>query len=112
MKILSTIAVLPATLAFAGAAVAAGAPVTKTTSVGGTFTVSGRTGSAPGAGPATGRVVMSGHWDDGPWRVVASARTDAGGRYRLSIKLHRRGILHLRVTPPDGDDHLFVLHVV
>ena len=57
-------------------------------------------------------VVLSGRWDAGPWRVVASARTDSRGRYRLSIKLRRRGILHLRITPPDGDDHLFVLHVV
>jgi hypothetical protein len=111
MKVLSTLAVLPAALAFA-APVALGAPPAKTISLGGTFSVFGHTGSAAGAGPATGRVVMSGRWDAGPWRVVASARTDSRGRYRLSIKLHRRGILHLRVTPPDGDDHFFVLHVV
>lgn len=112
MKTLSTIAVLTVTLAFAGAVAARGVPPAKTISLGGTFIVSGRTGSAPGKGPATGAVVMSGRWNAGPWLVVASTSTDSRGRYRLSIKLHRRGILHLRVTPPDGDDHLFVLHVV
>jgi hypothetical protein len=44
--------------------------------------------------------------------VIASSHTDFGGRYRITIKLHRRGTLHLRVSPPDGDDHLFVLRVV
>jgi hypothetical protein len=112
MKILSTVAVLAATLAFAGVSAAQGAQKVRSVPVGGTFTVSGRTGSAAGAGPATGAVVMSGRWNVGPWRVLASSHTDFRGRYRLSIKLHRRGILHLRVTPPDGDDHLFVLHVV
>jgi hypothetical protein len=111
MKIPRAIAVLAAALAIA-APVAFGASAAQRVSVGGTFSVLGHTGSAAGARPATGRVVMSGHWDAGPWRVVASARTDSRGRYRLSVKLHRRGILHLRVTPPDGDDHLFVLHVV
>ena len=112
MKSLSAVAVLATTLAFAGTALADGAPAARPVPVGGTFTVSGRTGSVAGSGRATGAVVMSGRWNSGPWRVVASARTDSRGRYRLSIKLHRRGILHLRVTPPDGDDHVFVLHVV
>jgi hypothetical protein len=112
MKTLGSIAVLAATLAFSGTTVARGAPVVRTTSIGGTFTVSGRTGSVPGSGPARGAVVMSGRWGGGPWRVVASARTDASGRYRLSIKVHRRGTLRLRVSPPDGVDHSFVLHVV
>jgi hypothetical protein len=110
MRTLSSIAVLAATLALAG--VALGAPSVMTTSIGGTFTVSGRTGSAPGAGPATGAVVMSGRWNGGAWRVVASAHTNARGRYRLTITVHRRGTLHLRVTPPDGDDHSFVLRVL
>jgi len=111
MKMLSSIAVL-ATIVFAGAGVALGAPSVKTTSIGGTFIVSGRTGSAPGSGPARGAVVMSGRWNAGPWHVVASVRTDARGRYRLTITVHRRGTLRLRVSPPDGDDHSFVLHVV
>lgn len=111
MKILRTIAVLVVAVAIA-APVALGASADQRVSLGGTFSVFGHTGSAAGAGPATGRVVMSGRWDAGPWRVVASARTDSKGRYRIAIKLHRRGILHLRITPPDGDDHLFVLHVV
>jgi hypothetical protein len=111
MKILRAIAVLAAALAVA-APVAFGASAAQRVSLGGTFTVSGQTGSAPGAGPARGRVVMSGRWDAGQWRVLTSSRTDSRGRYRITIKLHRRGILHLRVTPPDGDDHLFVLHVV
>jgi hypothetical protein len=111
MKILRAIVVLAAALAVA-APVALGASAEQRVSLGGTFSVFGHTGSAAGAGPATGRVVMSGRWNAGPWRVVASARTDSKGRYRITIKLHRRGILHLRVTPPDGDDHLFVLHVV
>jgi hypothetical protein len=112
MKILSSVAVLAATLAFAGAALASGAPTAKSVRIGGIFTVSGRTGSAFGAGPATGAVVVSGRWNAGPWRVVASTRTDPKGRYRITIKLSRRGTLHLRVSPPDGDDHLFVLRVV
>jgi hypothetical protein len=111
MKILRAIAVLATALVVA-APVALGASAEQRVSLGGTFSVFGHTGSAVGAGSATGRVVMSGRWNAGPWRVVASARTDSRGRYRLSIKLHRRGILHLRVTPPDGDDHFFVLHVV
>jgi hypothetical protein len=112
MKLLGTLAALAATLAFAGAALASGAPTTKSVRIGGTFTVSGRTGSAFGAGPATGAVVMSGRWNVGPWHVIASSHTDFGGRYRITIKLSRRGTLHLRVSPPDGDDHLFVLRVV
>jgi hypothetical protein len=112
VKIQSVFAVLLAALAFAGTSVAQGAPHGKSVSVGATFTVSGRTGAAAGARPATGAVVMSGRWNAGPWRVIASSHTDSRGRYRLSIKLHRRGILNLRVSPPDGDDHLFVLRVV
>lgn len=111
MKISRTIVVLAVALAVA-VPVAFGAPGAQRVSLGGTFTVSGQTGSVSGARRSTGRVVMSGRWDAGPWRVVASARTDSKGRYRIAIKLHRRGILHLRITPPDGDDHLFVLHVV
>ena len=112
MKILSTIAVLSAALAFAAVPVALGAPAPRTIAVGGTFTVSGLTGSPAGAGRSTGPVVMSGRWNAGPWRVVASARTDSKGRYRITIKLHRRGTLHLLITPPDGQDHAFVLRVV
>jgi hypothetical protein len=54
---------------------------------------------------------MSGRWNAGAWRIVASAHTDVRGRYRITIKLHRRGILHLRVTPPDGHDFLYLLRV-
>jgi hypothetical protein len=112
MKVLSAVAVLAATLAFVGMSGAQGAQKIRSVSIGGTFTVSGRTGSAFGTGPATGAVVVSGRWNAGPWRVVASTRTDSKGRYRITIKLSRRGTLHLRVSPPDGDDHLFVLRVV
>jgi hypothetical protein len=112
MKVLSAVAVLAATLAFVGVSGAQGAQKIRSVSIGGTFTVSGRTGSAAGAGPSTGAVIMSGRWDAGPWHVIASSRTDSRGHYRITIKLHRRGILHLRVSPPDGDDQLFVLRAV
>jgi large exoprotein involved in heme utilization and adhesion len=110
MKLPVAVAVLTATLA--GAVVAQGAPKVRSVTRGGTFTVSGRTGSPTGARRSTGRVVMSGRWNGGAWRVVASSHTNARGRYRLSITVHRRGTLHLRVTPPDGDDHSFVLRVL
>jgi hypothetical protein len=112
VKISIAAAVLFAMLAFAGAATARPGPAARSVTLGATFTVFGHTGALAGAERSTGAVVMSGRWNAGPWRVIASSRTDSRGRYRLSIKLHRRGILHLRVTPPDGDDHLFVLHVV
>jgi hypothetical protein len=84
----------------------------KTAAVGSTFVVTGRTGSPPGAAPSTGLVVARGRWDTGPWRIVTSTRTDANGRYRLTILLWRRGLLTLTVTPPDGRSHSFALRVV
>jgi hypothetical protein len=104
-------AVLAARLAFAGAASARRGPAARSVTLGATFTVFGHTGAAAGAERSTGAVVMSGRWNAGPWRVVASSHTDVRGRYRIKIKLHRRGILHLRVTPPDGHEFTYLLRV-
>jgi hypothetical protein len=84
----------------------------KTAAVGSTFVVTGRTGSPPGSAPSTGLVVARGRWDTGRWRTLTSTRTDANGRYRLTILLWRRGLLTLTVIPPDGHSHSFMLRVV
>ena len=84
----------------------------KTAAVGSTFVVTGRTGSPTSSAPSTGLVVARGRWDTGRWRTLTSTRTDANGRYRLTILLWRRGLLTLTVIPPDGRSHSFMLRVV
>ena len=80
--------------------------------LGGTFTVTGRTGSAPGKTTrAVGKVVVSGRWGAGPWRVITTTTTDSAGNYRLAIKPHHRGDLTLRIAPPDHHPRRYVLHV-
>jgi hypothetical protein len=112
MKLVRLLAVAATTVAFAGTAVAVGAPAARSIRIGSVFTITGQTGSEAGTRPSTGVVVLSGRWNTNPWHVVASARTDRKGRYRVAITLRRKGLLRLRVSPPDGQDHVFVLRVI
>jgi hypothetical protein len=112
MKLVRLLAVAATTVAFAGTAVAVGAPAARSIRIGSFFTITGQTGSEAGTRPSTGVVVLSGRWNTNPWHVVASARTDHKGRYRIAITLRRKGLLRLRVSPPDGQDHVFVLRVI
>jgi hypothetical protein len=80
--------------------------------LGSTFTITGRTGSETGKHTrAVGRVVLSGRWGAGTWRVLATTTTDAAGSYRFAIKPSRRGDLSLRIAPPDRHLRRYVLHV-
>jgi hypothetical protein len=109
--VVALLAVAATTAALAGVAEAAGAPRARSIPVGSSFTITGQTGSPVGPKPSTGVVVLSGRWNTDSWRVVASSRTDRKGHYRIAITLQRKGLLRLRVSPPDGRDHLFVLRV-
>lgn len=92
---------------------AAGQVPVRTISRGATFTLSGRTGSLPGeSSRATGRVVMTGHWQGGRPYPATVTFTDAAGRYRLHVQPERTGLLTLRLVPPDHVVHVFVLRVV
>lgn len=66
-----------------------------------TYTLRGRTASTDGE-HVPGKVVLRGRWDQGAWLVLARTRTDAAGNFRVTIKLHRRGLLELRLQLPDG----------
>ena len=66
-----------------------------------TYTLHGRTAATDGV-HSTGKVVLRGRWDDGPWLVLARTRTDAAGNFEVTSKLHRRGLLELRLMLPDG----------
>jgi hypothetical protein len=66
-----------------------------------TYTLHGRT-AASGGVHSTGKVVLRGRWDDGPWLVLERTRTDAAGNFEVTSKLHRRGLLELRLMLPDG----------
>ena len=66
-----------------------------------TYTLHGRTAATDGV-HNTGKVVLRGRWDDGPWLVLARTRTDAAGNFEVTSKLHRRGVLELRLLLPDG----------
>jgi hypothetical protein len=80
--------------------------------LGSTFTITGRTGSDTGRSTrAVGKVVLSGRWDGGSWRVFATTRTDSGGHYRFTITPRRRADLTLRIAPPDHHPRLYLLHV-
>ena len=80
--------------------------------LGSTFTITGRTGSAPGEGTrATGTVVLRGRWGTGTWHVITTTVTDSAGRYRLAITPRRRGTLTLRIAPPDHHVRRYVLRV-
>lgn len=80
--------------------------------LGSTFTITGRTGSAPGKHTrAVGKVVLSGRWGTRPWHVLATTVTDGAGKYRFAITPRRRGTLTLRIAPPDHHPRRYVLHV-
>jgi 5-hydroxyisourate hydrolase-like protein (transthyretin family) len=86
---------------------------TKTMTLGSTFIVTGRTGTATGTTlRAVGVVVVRGRWNGGRWHVITTTHTDRHGRYRLTVKARRRGVLSLRITPPDRQDKRFVLRVL
>jgi hypothetical protein len=73
-----------------------------TLQLGSTFAVKGQTRSLPGKSVrATGGVVVVKSWDGGKHRLITTALTDSHGRYQVAIKLTRRGLLTLRIIPPD-----------
>lgn len=85
----------------------------RTVSVGSTYTMLGQTGTLhAGAVRATGPVTLSGRWDGGRSQVLAQTSTTADGRFRLTITLHRRGQLELRLGTPDHRVERVVLTVV
>jgi hypothetical protein len=66
-----------------------------------TYTLHGRTAATDGL-HSTGKVVLRGRWNHGAWLVLARTRTDAAGNFEVTSKLHRRGVLDLRLSLPDG----------
>ena len=46
--------------------------------------------------------MLRGRWDGGAWLVLARTRTDAAGNFEVKTRLHRRGLLELRLLLPDG----------
>jgi hypothetical protein len=98
-------------VAVAVTAAAASATTVQTLRLGGTFTVTGQTGSAPGKARAVGIVVVRKSWDGSTFADFTKARTDAQGRYRVVITPKRRGLLRLRIVPPDKHVVSFVLQV-
>jgi hypothetical protein len=93
------------------AASLAGPDVT-TMKLGSAFTITGKTGSVAGThARATGKVVVSGRWDDGRWHVLVALLTDHAGNYTFTIRPHHRGRLLLRIAPPDHHSRRYLLHV-
>lgn len=66
-----------------------------------TYTLRGRTASTDGL-HVPGQVVLRGRWNQGAWLVLVRTQTDAAGNFRVTVKLHRRGVLELRLQLPDG----------
>jgi uncharacterized protein (DUF58 family) len=84
-----------------------------TLQLGSTFTVKGQTGSLPGKTVrATGKVVVVESWDDGKDRLITTLRTDSRGSYRVAVKPTRRGLLTMRIIPPDKDVVRYLIRVV
>lgn len=99
-------ALLAATTSASGATV-------RTMSLGATFVVRGQTGSLDSQSVrAVGLVVVRGKWAGGSWHVLTTTRTDAHGDYRVVIKPRHRGLLAIRITPPDKRELHFLLRVV
>ncbi|HJU37575.1 MAG TPA: hypothetical protein VJ716_09185 [Gaiellaceae bacterium] len=82
--------------ALSGPAEAGQISLPSSTRLGSLLTLHGR---LPGAG--TGAVSVEGAYGGGPWRLLATVPV-RGGAYEARIRLDRRGLLHLRVTYPDG----------
>jgi hypothetical protein len=55
---------------------------------------------------------LSGRWDGGRYQLLAQTSTAADGRFRLTITVHRRGQLELRLRTPDHHAERVVLTVV
>jgi hypothetical protein len=92
-------------------AVASAAKV-QTLQLGATFTVTGKTGSRPGeTRRAIGLVVVRGKWESGVSYVMTTIHTDTHGNYRVAIKPSRRGLLTIRITPPDKHTVSYLLRV-
>jgi hypothetical protein len=88
-------------------------PITRTIPLGSVFYVKGETGSVSAGGArATGKVVAKGVWESGKPYPITVTFTDAAGGYRLHVQPGRRGVLTLRILPPDHVVHVFVLRVV
>jgi hypothetical protein len=66
-----------------------------TASVGSTLTLRGSSSSA-----VSGAVTVTGSYGDG-WKTLVTT-VMRSGTYQAQVKLWRRGLLHLRVTYPDG----------
>lgn len=93
--------------------VTASAAKIRTLQLGSTFIVSGQTGSLAGQSVrTTGKVVVVKSWDGGESRLITTALTDSRGSYRVAVKLSRRGLLTLRITPPDKHVLQYLLRVV
>jgi hypothetical protein len=58
----------------------------------------------------TGTISVDGAFRHPPWRTLATVPTD-GGAYIARIPLNQRGLLHLRVTYPDGHRAVGTIHV-
>lgn len=109
----SAAALIAAVAVAAACAATAGSAQHRTIRLGWTYVVRGETGFRPGAAHrAVGLVVVRGRWRGGHWHVVTTTRTDAHGRYRFAVKPARRGILTLRITPPDRFEIRIVVRVV
>jgi hypothetical protein len=107
LALISLLIVMTAVTATASAA------KVRTLQLGSTFVVTGQTGSLPGKSVrATGTVVVVKSWDAGTSRLITTARTDSHGSYQVAIKLTRRGLLTLRITPPDKHDVRYLIRVV
>jgi hypothetical protein len=66
------------------------------------ITLTGQTlGSRPGR-HVTGRVFATARWNQGAQYAVATPKTDASGRWRVSFHPSHRGSYTLRILTPDG----------
>ena len=66
-------------------------------------------GRVPGYG---GRfVVVEGSWNGGGWITLATSRIGRRGAYRARFRLARTGMLHVRLTYPDGTTSSGVMRV-
>jgi hypothetical protein len=107
-----TLAVAAATIAVCAGQAAAATPKTYTLRLGQIFSVSGQTGTPPGKDArATGGVVVRGRWAGGTWRVLLRTHTDTKGHYSFEYRPSRRGLLTLKVEPPDHIAQRLVLRV-
>ena len=95
------------------APVRAAPPPALTLTLGATFIASGQTGSEPGKHQrALGTVFVRGRYGTGAWLLLKTTRTDATGHYRFTLRPSMRGVLTLRITPPDRRSRRYVLRVV